>query len=78
MLQEGVNPYVLLPSLLPFSFYKLDFTYILPKHLLELLKVRFSKALTHQTPKLSSYRNQSIDLQGKLIDWFQYDGKFGV
>ena len=26
---------------------------------------------------LPSYRNQSIDLWGKLIDWFLYDGVIG-
>ena len=34
--------------------------------------------LTHETLKLSSYRNQLIDLQSKSIDWFLYDGNFGV
>ena len=34
--------------------------------------------VTDQTPKLPSYRNQSIDLQGKSIDWFLYDGNFSV
>ena len=29
-------------------------------------------------PKLPSYRNQSIDLFSKSIDWFRYDGNFGV
>ena len=28
--------------------------------------------LTHLTLKLPSYRNQSIDLQSKSIDWFLY------
>ena len=28
--------------------------------------------LTHQTPKLPSERNQSIDLRNKSIDWFLY------
>ena len=34
--------------------------------------------LTHETPELSSYRNQSIYLLFKSIDWFLYDGDFGV
>ena len=29
------------------------------------------------TPKFQSYRNQSIDLQSKLMSWFLYDGNFG-
>ena len=29
--------------------------------------------LTLQRPKLSSYRNQPIDSQRELIDWFLYD-----
>ena len=33
-------------------------------------------SLTHETPKLSSYRNRSIDLICKSIDWFLYDGNF--
>ena len=28
--------------------------------------------------KLKSYRNQSIDLQSKSIEWFPYDGNFDV
>ena len=28
--------------------------------------------------KLTPYRNQSIDFQSKSIDWFLYDGNFGV
>ena len=28
--------------------------------------------LTHSTPKLPSYKNQSIDLLWKSIDWFLY------
>ena len=34
--------------------------------------------LTHQMPKLSLYRNQSIDLLYKWIDWCLYDGNFGI
>ena len=33
--------------------------------------------LTHQMPKLPSYRNQSIDLHTKSADWFLYHGNFG-
>ena len=29
-------------------------------------------------PKLSRYRNQSIDLQSRSTDWFLYDGNFGI
>ena len=29
---------------------------------------------THLMPVLPSYRNQSIDLLWKSIDWFLYDG----
>ena len=28
-------------------------------------------------PMLSSYRNQSVDLQSKSTDWFLYDGNIG-
>ena len=28
--------------------------------------------------KVAIMRNQSIDLLSKLVDWFLYDGKFGV
>ena len=31
-------------------------------------------SLTHQVPVLPSYRNQSIDLLGKSMDWFLYKG----
>ena len=34
--------------------------------------------LTNKTPKFLSYRNQSIDLLCKSIDWFLYDCNFGV
>ena len=37
-----------------------------------------SSILTHETPKLPSYKNQSINLQSKSIDWFLCDGNFGV
>ena len=33
--------------------------------------------LTHKQPMHSSYRNQSIDLFYKLIDWFPYDYDIG-
>ena len=42
-----------------------------------MFKVSFVGVLT-QTPKLPSYRSQSIDLLCKLIYWFLYDGNFGV
>ena len=29
-------------------------------------------------PVLPSYRNQSVDLQGKSIDWFLYEGNTGI
>ena len=29
-------------------------------------------------PVLPSYRNQSIDLQSKSIDWFLYEGNIGI
>ena len=34
-------------------------------------------SLTHQMPVLLSYRNQSIDLQSKSIDWFLYERAIG-
>ena len=34
--------------------------------------------LTHQVLVLPSYRNQSIDLQSKSIDWFLYEGNTGT
>ena len=33
--------------------------------------------LTHLTPKLPTYRNQSIDLQSKSNVWFLCNGNFG-
>ena len=35
-------------------------------------------SLTHLMPVLPSYRNQSIDLQSKSIDWFLYEGNTGI
>ena len=32
-----------------------------------------SAGLTHQAPVLSSYKNQSADLQSKSIDWCLYE-----
>ena len=34
--------------------------------------------LTHYVPLLPSYRNQSIDLLCKSIDWFLYEGNTGT
>ena len=33
--------------------------------------------LTYEVPVLPSYRNQSIDMHSKSIDWFQYEGDTG-
>ena len=35
-------------------------------------------SLTHYTPKLASYRNQSVDLLLKPIGCFLYGSSFGV
>ena len=35
-------------------------------------------SLTHEIPVLLSYRNQSIDLRSKSIDWFLYEGNTGI
>ena len=40
--------------------------------------MRLVAFLTHETPKLPLYRNQSIDLLYKSIDWFLYDGNFDL
>ena len=29
-------------------------------------------------PVLLSYRNQSVDLHSKSIDWFPYEGNIGI
>ena len=34
--------------------------------------------LTFFMPMFPSYRNQSIDLQWKSIDWFLYEGNIGM
>ena len=34
--------------------------------------------LTHSVPVLPSYRNESIDLLCKSIDWFLYEGNTGT
>ena len=34
--------------------------------------------LTHKVPVLPSYRNQSLDLLCKSIDWFRYAGNTGT
>ena len=36
------------------------------------------QCLTHSMPQLPSYRDHSIDLLRKSIDWFLYDANFGV
>ena len=33
--------------------------------------------LTHQRPKMLSYKNQSVCLCDKFIEWFLYDYNFG-
>ena len=39
------------------------------------LKITIANGLTHQQPMFPLYKNQSIHLQCKPIDWFLYDGK---
>ena len=34
--------------------------------------------INSKTPKLSLYRNHSIDLQSKSVGWFLYDDNFDV
>ena len=34
--------------------------------------------LSHKMPVLPSYRNQSIDLHSKSIEWFLYEGNTGI
>ena len=34
--------------------------------------------LTHYVPTLPSYRNQSIDLHNKSVEWFLYKGNTGT
>ena len=36
------------------------------------------RVLAYLTPKFISYRNQSINLQCKSIEWFLCDDNFGV
>ena len=36
------------------------------------------KKLTHTTLMLRQYRNHSIDLECKSIDWFLYEGNIGM
>ena len=36
------------------------------------------RVLAYLTSKFISYRNQSINLQSKSIEWFLYDQNFGV
>ena len=43
-----------------------------------LLEEHLSFTLTHYVPVLPSYRNQSIDLLCKSIDWFLYEGSTGI
>ena len=38
---------------------------------------RFAADLGHEKPMFSQYRNQSIDLESKLIDWFSFDWNIG-
>ena len=38
----------------------------------------FVEKLTHEVQVLPSYRNQSIDLLCKSIDWFLYEGNTGT
>ena len=34
--------------------------------------------LMHSVPVLPSYKNQSIDLHSKSVDWFLYEGNTGT
>ena len=38
----------------------------------------YCDSLTHKVSVLPSYRNQSIDLHSKSIDWFLYEGNTGT
>ena len=38
----------------------------------------YKNRLTHYVPVLLSYRNQSIDLHSKSIDWFLHEGNTGI
>ena len=40
--------------------------------------VKIKTTLTHSVSVLPSYRNQSIDLMCKSVDWFLYEGNAGT
>ena len=44
----------------------------------ERVKQQLVSLLNPLNVKVAIYRNHSIDLLCKLIDWFVYDGNFGV
>ena len=48
------------------------------KYFVSLQVILWRISLTHQMPVLPSYRNQSIDLHRKSIDWFLYEGNSGI
>ena len=41
------------------------------------IKIQSALNINLLNGKLTSYRNQFIDLQSKSIDWFLYDDNFG-
>ena len=54
-----------------YHFYKYEFSHVQ-------VKSQHMNQNIRTTPKFSSYKNHSVDLHSKSIDWFLYDGNFGV
>ena len=62
-----INNYLIVLSLSFFS-----------RSLFSRIFVKRTNVLNSLNVKVAIFRNQSMDLLCKLIDWFLYDGNFGV
>ena len=52
-------------------------TKVFKKMLYGTIKIQSALNINLLNAKLTSYKNQFIDLQSKSIDWFLYDDNFG-
>ena len=75
---DSFDTYVCIYHFYPFGVSaKLILSFSYPLLTTWLLRRLFECKLTHYMPVLPSYRNQSIDLMWKSIDWFLYEGNTG-
>ena len=57
---------------------KIPLSFILPSSIKWVLEFAVKSRLAHQMPVLPLYKNQSIDLPSKSIDWFLHKCNTGI